>query len=71
MATIGLKAIYTGIKLPNGSVALDDQGVNLTGIFEIDTNKEHGASTGTKESNTAKDTKDSAKSDTTQQKAGK
>ena len=42
MATIGLKTIYTGIKLPNGSVALDDQGVDPTGIFEIDTNKENG-----------------------------
>lgn len=42
MATIGLKTIYTGIKLPSGSVALGDQGVDATGIFEIDTNKEHG-----------------------------
>lgn len=42
MATIGLKTIYTGIKLPNGSVALDDQGVDPTGIFEIDTKKENG-----------------------------
>ena len=37
MATIGLKTIYTGIKLPNGSVALDDQGVDPTGIFEMET----------------------------------
>lgn len=42
MATIGLKTIYTGIKLQNGSVALGDQGVDPTGIFEIDAKKENG-----------------------------
>ena len=42
MATIGLNTIYAGIKLPNGHVALGDQGVDETGIFEIDTKKENG-----------------------------
>lgn len=35
MATIGLNTIYTGIKLPNGHVALGDQGVDETGILKL------------------------------------
>lgn len=51
MASIGLKMVYVGIKGDDGQTVLDDTaGVSSTGVYAIDTNKDH-QNLGTKTAN--------------------
>ncbi|ANK63361.1 phage tail protein [Loigolactobacillus backii] len=51
MANIGLKMLYTGVKDADGSTIIDaEKGLNITGVYLIDTNKKNG-NLGTKTAN--------------------
>lgn len=50
MAAIGLKMLYVGLKNDDGTVITGTDGLNESGVYEIDTNKSHG-NLGTKTAN--------------------